>query len=264
MTFKKNFIIFAQLHPLYMPPLPQTNFPFHPLNIFCSLAAQVGLGGCLQFLSSTQINSTQQVSIGHICESSTLLGPLGTMKDHRVLSLPLGNPDPPDQGGKLCWSSKSGLGLRLHLRAEIGKVFINTFNGPVWLWKERFKNRLGRGNCSTEEAELLCAKSNPSLACSPGSLRNRVLGPESGGREKWDRREEGKICGNGLRSGRTVALVWQRKPRTLKAYDISLKGSEAWVQVCFGNGKLANSLMNKDHVIGQRFTGMGKQARHTR
>lgn len=61
---------------------------------------------------------------------------------------------------------------------------MNTFKGPVWLWKERFEARLGRGNCGTEEAKLLCAKNNVSLVFSPRSLRNRGWGPESKEGEK--------------------------------------------------------------------------------
>lgn len=50
MSFEKYFIIFAQFHPLYMLSLPQTNFPFHLLNVSNSLAAKdVAYDFSLQF-----------------------------------------------------------------------------------------------------------------------------------------------------------------------------------------------------------------------
>lgn len=156
MKFKKYVVISVQLHPLYNAPAPnQLSFSSSPC--FLQPYSQGGLP-LISLLSSDTFSSPcfhwAHVYVPHFVRPQHLWLIWRTTAYCPCLQ---GNPYSTELEGKLYdfsigWGSDSSSGHRW------GKCFLTHFMDLVWLWKERFKDRLGVRNCWTEKAKLLCAK----------------------------------------------------------------------------------------------------------
>lgn len=95
-----------------------------------------------------------------------------------------GNPYSTELEGKTVYDFSTGWGSDSSSGHRWGKRFLTHFMDLVWLWKERFKDRLEGEIAEQKKWDCSVQKSTIRWELPPGDLRNRGWGPESRRREE--------------------------------------------------------------------------------